>query len=67
MAISGLLFVYDLAKPSLQKVIKQAPEHCREWDLKDNLHKTKTLVCQTAGKLKVQEDYRWTAKKRKGR
>ena len=69
ITISGLLFAYDLAKPSfnfigLQKVITQVAKHCREWGLKHNLHKTKILVCQTGTKLKVQEDYRWTANKK---
>jgi hypothetical protein len=72
MAVSGLLFVYDLAKPSftfigLQKVTNQVTEHCREWDLKYNLHKTKILVSQTDGKLKVHENCRWTANKRNSR
>jgi len=72
MEISGLLFAYDLSKPSftfigLQKVIKQFDKHCREWDLKHNLHKIKILVCQTGGKLKVSEDYRWMANKRNRR
>jgi hypothetical protein len=58
MAISGLLFAYDRAKPSftfvgLQKVTKQVAIHCRQWDLKHNLHRTKILVCQTGGKLKA--------------
>jgi hypothetical protein len=57
MEISGLFFAYDLAKPSLtysglQKVINQVTKHCREWDLKNNLHKTKILACQTGRKLK---------------
>jgi len=63
MAISGLLFGYDLAKPSftfisLQKVINQFAKRCREWDLKHNLYKTKILVFQAGGKLNVTENYR---------
>jgi hypothetical protein len=51
MSISGLLFAYDLANPSftfigLQKVENQVAKHCREWNLKHNLHKIKILVCQ---------------------
>ena len=59
MTISGLLFAYDLAIPSftlngLQKVINQVAKHYTEWDLKRNLQKSRTLVCQTGGKLKIQ-------------
>ena len=72
MAISGLLFAYVPAKPSFtfigfQEVIIQVAKHCREWDLKHNLHKTKILVCQTGGKLNVRKDYRWTTNKRNSR
>jgi hypothetical protein len=72
VAISGLLFAYDLAKRcftfiGFQKVINQVAKYFRELDLKHNLCKTKILICQTGGKLKVQEDYRWTANKRNDR
>jgi hypothetical protein len=72
MAISGLLFTYDLAKPSfniigLQKVINQVAKHCREWGLKHNLHKTGILVCQTGTKLRAQGDCRCTANKKNSR
>jgi hypothetical protein len=57
-----MLFADDLAFSSftinsLQKTIDQVLEHCREWKLKCNLNKTKTLVCKKGGKLK--KDEKW--------
>jgi hypothetical protein len=67
-AIPGLLFADDLAFSSftvnvLQKAVDQVTKYCREWKLKCDLNKTKTLVFKKICKLK--KDQRWTVNDQK--
>jgi hypothetical protein len=63
--IQGLLFADDLAISSftitgLEKAINQAVKYCKDWNLKCNLKKSKTLVFTKGRMLKKKE--RWIMK-----